>query len=95
MGSIVGCFLPLLACIAPSGSMNSSSLGKGFGVRFSSGPLSPGSEMHCVFSNGDLASSSGRQPRARAIAFIMGGGYNRLSQQWSPLIDYPIPCGQP
>lgn len=42
----VGCFSSLEACLASSGTMDSSSQGGGFQISTSSGPLGPVSEVH-------------------------------------------------
>lgn len=55
------CFPPLGACVAPSGTRNSSQEGGGIRVRFRSGALGPASEVHNVLCKMELPSTSGGQ----------------------------------
>ena len=67
MGRII-VFFPLLeACIASSGTMKASLQKESFQLISSLNP----SNVHCVFSNRDLPSTSVRQPRAIAMAYIV------------------------
>ena len=61
---------PSGACPEPSGTLKSSPQGGGFQAKSSWDPLSPVSEVHDVFSNRDLLSTSGRQPRATAVTYL-------------------------
>lgn len=57
--------------------MNATPQGGGFQVSFNLDFLVPVSEVHGVFSNEDLLTGSGRQPRAKKIA------YNVLVVSWT------------
>lgn len=63
------CFLPLEACIAPSNIMKTSPQAGGIYSRSNSAPPGPVSKVCSVFSNRDLPSTSGRQPKATAITY--------------------------
>lgn len=71
------CFLPLEACIAPSNIMKTSPQAGGIYSRSNSAPPGPVSKVCGVFSNRDLPSTSGRQPKATAIT------YNVLRVSWT------------
>lgn len=62
------------SCTTPSDTMNTSSQGGSFQVGFSSIPPSPVSKLSIIFSKRDLPSNSGKQPKATAIAYIVGRG---------------------
>lgn len=63
------CFLSLEACIAPSNIMKTSPQAGGIYSRFNSAPPGPVSKVWSVFSNRDLPSTSGSQPKAKAITY--------------------------
>lgn len=71
------CFLPLEACIAPSNIMKTSPQAGGIYSRSNSAPPDPVSKVCGDFSNRDLPSTSGRQPKATAIT------YNVLRVSWT------------
>jgi hypothetical protein len=76
--------LPSLGSLpALSYALETSLQGGGFQVRSSSEPLGPGSEVHGVFSNRDLPSSSEGQPMATAKAC------NGLGVSWTSLSNNP------
>ena len=66
-GKTIACFTPLEDCMGPSGTLKASPQGGGFQDRSSPGSLDPVSRVHGVFSNRELPSTFGRQPRAAAI----------------------------
>lgn len=72
LGSI-NVFLPLVIYIAKPGTIKLSPQGEGIQVSSKSIPLTPMSKAHVVFSNRSLSSTSGRQPRAIAVVYIVWG----------------------
>ena len=74
LGRTIDRLSPLTACTTPSDTMNTSSQGGSFQVGFSSIPPSPVSKLSIIFSKRDLPSNSGKQPKATAIAYIVGHG---------------------
>jgi hypothetical protein len=79
MGRTVGCFFsPLTFCIASPGTKRASPQGERFQIMSSSDPSSPLLEVHGVFSNVYLISTSGRLQKAVAIAYII------LGVSWTP-----------
>lgn len=74
---------PLLEpCVASAGTMKASLQGEGFQVICSSlDPLGPVPNVHSVFSNRSLCSTSGGQPRATEIA------YHGLEVSWKTLTN--------
>lgn len=64
------CFLHLSVCRAPSGTMKASLQRQDFQVRSSSTLTNPMCEVHVIFCNRNLPSTSGRQARATAMACI-------------------------
>ena len=83
-GRTIDYFSPLAVGIALSGTMKASSQEGDVHVRSNSDPLHPVSEVN-VFSNSSLPSTSGRQPRAIAIAYIVWGVPN---QQPKRVVSY-------
>lgn len=71
VGCTAGCFSPLEAIIASSGTMAASPQGGGLQVRSSSGPPNLVSNVHCIFSRMDLPSTPGRKQRAVAITYLI------------------------
>lgn len=80
------CLSPLEACTAPSGILKATPQGRGFQDRSSLGPSGPVSKAYHVFRNGDLPSTSERQPKTTAIAYNVWGAPEQLkvgaSQSW-------------
>ena len=60
---------PSTACVAPSGTMKTSPQRIGFQVRSSLGPLDPESDVHSIFSNRELPSTSWKKENAIAIVY--------------------------